>query len=268
MDVTDLRDYSGPDRVILTSDYWEMIKNEKPAVRHMTGFKKLDQAIDGIEGEEVIVVSGPTGHGKTTFCRTIMVRLAEQGKRSLFFSFENAPKKIASDHRNLSNAIYMPMEHHPMNLEWIEKRSTEAAMKYEDLSAIFIDHLHYMLPLDSADNMSIRCGHAMRFVKQRIAIALGLPVFVVAHMTKIPHDQEPSLSHLRDSALIACESDTVLIVWRRTDLDPLGMKLTTMGQNLATLKVDKARRSGTMGMRIEMFKDGLTLNEIKQRHDD
>jgi replicative DNA helicase len=262
MDVKELLNYDGPDRVVLSSDYWEMIKNEKPAVNYKTGFSKLDEAIDGIEGEEVIVVSGPTGHGKTTFCRTVMMRMAAEGKRSLFFTFENAPKKIASEHRTLQEAIYMPLQHHPMNLDWIERRSLEAALKFKDLSAIFLDHLHYVLPLDSAENMSLRCGHAMRFIKQQIAVKLGVPVFVVAHMTKIPNDQEPSIGHLRDSALIACEADTVLVIWRRKDVDPSGRKLESSIQNLAMLKVDKARRVGTMGLKIEMFKDGLRLMEI------
>lgn len=261
MDVEKLRTYDGPDSVVLTSDYWETIKNEKPPVKFKTGFTALDEAIDGIEGEEVIVVSGPTGHGKTTFCRTVMMRMAKEGKRSLFFTFENAPKKIAAEHRTLDEAVYMPREHHPMNLEWLEHRATEAALKYSDLSAIFLDHLHYILPLDSAENMSIRCGHAMRFVKQRLAVALGIPVFIVAHMTKIPNDQEPSLGHLRDSALIACEADTVLVIWRRKDVGIMGAKLDSMDQNLATLKVEKSRRAGTMGRKIEMYKDGLRLME-------
>lgn len=263
MDVNELKDYQGPDRVVLSSEYWEMIKNDKPPVKFKTGFGKLDDAIDGIEGEEVIVVSGPPGHGKTTFCRTVMTRMAALGKRSLFFTFENAPKKIAAEHRTPEEALYLPLEHHAMNLEWIARRSVEAALKYADLSAIFLDHLHYILPLDTADNMSIRVGHAMRFVKQELAVKLGLPVFIVAHMTKIPHDQEPSMNHLRDSSLIACEADTVLVIWRRKDTDGMGAKLDTMTQSLATLKVEKSRRIGTMGLKIEMFKEGLKLEEIK-----
>lgn len=262
MDVAQLRTYEGPDRVVLSSDYWEMIKNEKPPVKFQTGLAKLDQAIDGIEGEEVIVVSGPSGHGKTTLCRTIMTRMAAQGKRSLFFTFENAPRKIAAEHRSLEEAIYMPLRHQAMDLGWLAERSTEAALKFSDLSAIFLDHLHYILPLDSAENMSIRVGHTMRFIKQHLAIKLGLPVFLVAHMTKIPHAEEPSVSHLRDSSLIACEADTVLVIWRRRDSDGMGMKLDTMNMNLATLKVEKSRRIGTMGLKIEMFKDGLKMVEL------
>lgn len=262
MDVKALQNYEGPDRVILSSDYWELIKDEKPPIHHKTGLESLDECIDGFESEEVIVVSGPTGHGKTTFCRTVMMNLAAQGKRSLFFSFENAPKKIVAEHRDRKEALYIPLQHHAMDLEWIEERAMECAVKYSDLSAIFIDHLHYVIPLDSAENISIKCGHAMRFIKQHLAINLSLPVFVVAHMTKIPAAEEPCLRHLRDSALIACEADTVLVIWRKMDVGTGGQRLDTTIQNLAMLKVDKARRSGAMGRKIELYKDGLRLVEI------
>jgi replicative DNA helicase len=257
----ELRNYAGPDRVVLSSDYWELIKNDKPPLKHMTGFRSLDQAIDGFESGEVIVVTGPTAMGKTTFCRSVMTQLASWGKRSLFFTFENDPRRIAAEHRNPQEALYMPMDHKPMNLHWLEKRCLEAALKYPDLSAIFIDHLHYVIDMAGRNNMSLEIGSTMRFLKQNLAVALGLPVFIVAHMTKILPDDEPNMSHLRDSALIACEADTVLVLWRRLDLHPDGSKLDTMHQNLATLKVEKARRVGTMGRKIDLKKDGLRLVE-------
>jgi replicative DNA helicase len=255
-----LKDYDGPDRVILSTDYWELIKNDKPPLKHLTGFNRLDVAIDGFESEELIVVSGPTGHGKTTFCRAVMMELASQGKRSLFFSYENSPKKIVSEHKLPETALYMPMDHRPMNILWLEKRCIEAALKYADLSAIFVDHLHYVVDMANRGNMSLEIGQTMRFLKQNIAVALNVPVFIVAHMTKIPPNEEPSISHLRDSSMVGCEADTVLVIWRQFSEDTYG-KLSGLTNNRATLKVEKARREGTMGYKINLIKDGLRLLE-------
>lgn len=256
-----LRDYSGPDRVVLSTEFWDLIKNEKPALKHKMGMKKLDLAIDGFESEELIVVSGPTGHGKTTFCRTVMMELAKHGKRSLFFSYENSPKKIVSEHQSSDRALYIPLDHRPMNIAWLEKRCIEAALKFADLSAIFIDHLHYVVDMANRQNMSLEIGQTMRFLKQNIAVALGLPVFIVAHMTKIPPNEEPSISHLRDSAMVGCEADTVLVIWRQFSSDKFG-QLAGGSNNEALLKVEKARRVGTMGYKINLLKDGSKLTEL------
>lgn len=258
-----LRTYDGPDRVVLSTEFWEIIKNDKPPQKHLTGFKRLDESIEGFESEELIVISGPTGHGKTTFCRTVMLELAKHGRRSLFFSYENSPKKIATEHKEPEHALYMPLDHRPMNLHWLEKRCVEAALKYKDLSAIFIDHLHYVVDMANRNNMSLEIGQTMRFLKQNIAIGLNLPVFIVAHMVKIPLNEEPSIHHLRDSAMVGCEADTVLVIWRCFDTDKTGKPLDLGEQNHATLKVEKSRRVGTMGRKISLFKDGLRLMELE-----
>lgn len=264
INVAELRGYEGDDRVIPSSELWRMVKDYKPAIKEKTGLSKLDAAIDGFESEEVIVVSGPTRMGKTTLCQTIMANMTKSGKRPLFFSYEVSPRKIAYAHRNEADAIYLPLAHHAMNIEWLESRCWEAALKYPDLGAIFIDHLHYVVDMRSRNNMSLEIGATMRFLKQRIAIALNLPVFLVAHMTKIPFDQEPGLEHLRDSALVACEADTVLVLWRQFDRDFHGEKLKTMNQGLAMLKIEKARRTGAMEVRIPLCKHENTLVEIKE----
>ena len=69
------------------------------------------------------------------------------------------------------------------------------------------------------------------------------------------------MAHLRDSSFVAQEADTVLIVFRRFDKDFMGAKLDTMLQGLSTIKIDKARRSGTMGLKIKVKKGGNELTE-------
>lgn len=257
----ELLNYEGPDRVISSPDYWELIKNRKPLVRHQTGIVGLDQAIDGFEPGELIVISGPTAMGKTTLCDTIIRNLATESKFALFFTFEVTPEKIVQEHKDPANLLYLPMEHKSMDLRWLKERCWEAALKYPQLSAIFIDHLHYVVDMGSNRNMSLEIGQTMRFLKRDIALALRLPVFLVCHAAKIPLDEEPSIQHLRDSSFVAQEADTVLVVFRRRDKDLGGKPLETLDQGLATIKIEKARRKGTMGRKINVCKMGLKLIE-------
>jgi replicative DNA helicase len=261
-ELRELRDYKGDDRVVSSVEYLSLMKNENPPRKYLTGIAGLDKLMGGFEDEELTVISGPTNMGKTTLCRTIMRKLANEGKRPLFFSFEIDPKHAATHHNLPANAIYLPLTHKATNLRWLAQRCAEAAVKYADLSAVFIDHLHYIIDMSSRNNMSLEIGTTMRFLKWQIAVPLNVPVFIVCHMVKIPMNEEPNINHLRDSALIACESDTVIVLWRRYDcLEPGGPPQKTMMMNLATIKVEKSRRLGTLGQFIHARKTGDILEE-------
>lgn len=255
-----LADYDGPDRVVSSITFAEMLAQLPPVVKSLTGIASLDEAIDGFEVGELIVISGPTAMGKTTLCDSIVTALNRQGKRSLFFTFEVTPAKMIQTRKDPENCLYLPLQHKAMDLAWLRDRTQEAIEKY-DVSAVFVDHLHYVVDMASNKNMSLEIGSTMRFLKRDIAIALNIPVFIVCHASKVPFDQEPSMQHLRDSSFVAQEADTVLIVFRRFDLDLLGKKQTTMLQGLATIKVDKARRTGVMGTKIKVKKNGHELVE-------
>jgi len=255
-----LKHYDGDDRVISSITFAEALK-EKPVVpQQKTGIPSLDAAIDGFEPGELIVISGPTAMGKTTLCDTIVQNLNKEGKRSLFFTFEVTPAKMVMNHQDPETCIFLPQEHKAMDLDWLRDRTQEAIEKF-NISAVFIDHLHYIIDMATNRMMSLEIGRTMRFLKRDIALGLNIPVFIVCHASKVPFDQEPSMAHLRDSSFVAQEADTVLIVFRRFDKGLLGTPLSTMMQGLATIKIDKARRSGTMGLKIRVKKEGHQLIE-------
>lgn len=260
MDVKDLSKYDGPDRVISSVSFVEMLKDRPKTPKHKTGISALDAAIDGFEPGELIVISGPTAMGKTTLCDTIVQNLNASHKRSLFFTFENTPAKMVETHADPETCLYLPLEHKSKDLAWLRDRCEEAIAKFQ-VSAIFIDHLHYVIDMAMRGNVSLEIGSTMRFLKREIALDLNIPVFIVCHSTKMNFDVEPGMQHLRDSSFVAQEADTVLIVFRRFDLDFDGMKLPTMLQGLSTIKIDKARRTGTMGLKVKVKKDGHRIIE-------
>lgn len=258
--------YDGPDRVVSSVVLAQMLQESLVIPKRFTGISSLDQAIDGFEAGELIVISGPTAMGKTLLCDTIVNNLNHQGLRSLVFTFEVTPAKMIENHKEPETCVYLPLQHKAMDLAWLRDRTAEAISKYQ-VSAVFIDHLHYVIDMTSNHNMSLEIGATMRFLKRDIALALNIPTFIVCHSSKILPDQEPSMSHLRDSSFVAQEADTVLIIYRRFDKDLLGKPLTTMLQGLATIKVDKARRTGAMGVKIKVKKEGHHLIETLEESD-
>jgi replicative DNA helicase len=256
-----LAEYSGSDKVVSSIELAEHYAAFNiPTKRHMTGIPKLDTAIEGMEPGEVVIITGPTGSGKTFLSDTIVRNLRTQKVFSLFFTFEVRSEKFVMWHKDPESVVFLPSEHRGQDLEWIRQRIWEAKLKYGCEVAV-IDHLHYVIPMDKKDNVSLVIGNAMRFIKKEIALDLNMVVILLAHITKISDDKEPSLNDLRDSSLIGQEADTVLIVWRRFDVDDEGNPLDTMHDGLATIKVDKARRTGAMREKIKVKRDGMKLIE-------
>lgn len=258
-----LVDYDGPDRVVSSIEFAEMIKNRPPLPKHLTGIGALDAAIDGFEPGELIVISGPTAMGKTLLCDTIMSNLRKDSKFSLFFTFEVSPEKIVQNHSTPESVIFLPLQHKSMDLKWLGWRILEAQLKY-NCSAVFIDHLHYVIDMMTDKNMSLEIGYLMRRLKQ-MALSMQIPIFIVCHMGKLDLQTEPSIHHLRDSSFTGQEADTVLIVWRRMDIE-FGKPTDSMLQGLASIKVAKARRTGAMGTRINVRKDGHFLIQDNEQN--
>lgn len=265
------KNYTGPDRVVSSVAFSKMLESLPPIRKHLTGFPQLDEAIGGFEVGELIVVSGPTAMGKTLLCDSIVSNMNQEDKRSVFFTFEVTPSKFIENHKDPKTCVYLPLEHHASDLVWIQDRVLEAIEKYE-VRAVFIDHLHYVIDMKSKQNMSLEIGSTMRMLKRDVAIALNIPVFIVCHASKVPMGQMMTMDHLRDSSFVAQEADTVLLVSRRYDRDLFGkIKEGSMLQGLATVTVAKARRTGTMGLRIKIKKEGHSLieslNEPEESHD-
>lgn len=267
MGVKNLKTYTGPDRVVSSIAMAAMLDNLPPVSKYMTGFPLLDEAIGGFEVGELIVISGPTAMGKTLLCDSIVSNLNQIDLHSVFFTFEVTPSKFIENHREPKTCLYLPLQHKASDLSWLRDRVEEAIEKYE-VSAVFVDHLHYVIDMRSKQNMSLEIGATMRFLKRDIAIALNKPVFIVCHASKVPVGQVMTMDHLRDSSFVAQEADTVLLVTRRYDKDLFGKTKTTMLDGLATVTVAKARRTGAMGIKVKIKKVGHTLQESGEPDDD
>ena len=262
-----LKAYTGPDRVVSSVAFAAMLDSLPPVAKYLTGFPALDEAIGGFEVGELIVISGPTAMGKTLLCDSIVANMNIENLRSVFFTFEVTPSKFIENHREPKTCLYLPLQHKASDLSWVRDRVEEAIEKYS-ISAVFIDHLHYVIDMRSKQNMSMEIGATMRYLKRDVAIALNKPVFIVCHASKVPVGQVMTMDHLRDSSFVAQEADTVLLVTRRYDKDLFGKTKTSMLEGLATVTVAKARRTGAMGIKVKLKKVGHVLQESGEIDDD
>ena len=211
------------------------------------GFPLFDDAMDGgVRAGELITVSGRTGEGKTTFCQQISVNLSDNNIPSLWFSYEMGFWYLNDKFKRISKndlAIYSPIEIISSELKFLEEEIIEAREKA--CKVVFIDHLHYLVPLGGIENTSLLVGGIVRELK-KIAVRNQIIIFLIAHAKKIYQGENLDLSSLRDNALVACESDYVYLIERirqeKGKLDSQGFLYT----NQTKIQLAKNRRKGDL----------------------
>lgn len=255
----ELYEYNGPDKVISSHELDELMANDPEPKKVASGIPTMDRILNNLEAGELIVVTGPAGHGKTTFLTTVSSNMAEKDIKSVWFTLEVTPrqfvKKMKARHDKLP-LFWLPKENTENNIKWLINRIIEAKVKH-NVDAVFIDHLHQIFSVDryNGKNLSLEIGDIVAKIKQ-IALQFNLVIFLVAHSTddKQNRNKEPSISSFRDSGMINRLADVALGVWRiPNDDDGTSNKLQeSFGEddNRAKMRIWKNRREGKLGYAI------------------
>lgn len=237
-----LLDYAGEDQVVSAAVIWKRESGKyqtKQAIR--LGINGIDTQIGGgaFPGQ-LVTISGPTGEGKTTLCRSFTRSFIEQGVHPLWFSYEETPLQFLSKFPNGSHDyFYMPSELLSNQSKWIEQRILESKIKF-GTKAVLVDHLHFLIDFYMR-NSTLEIGSIVRKMKL-LAIELDICFFLIAHIGKVDKSRELQQGDIRDSALIEAESDTVIYTWR-TAID---------GKEMNYVKVTKNRETGIRNFKIPL----------------
>jgi replicative DNA helicase len=253
----ELAEYKGEDQVVAAQDLYRKLKdisNMRPEGFMKSNFPTMDNLIHGFWGGELTVISGPTKMGKTTLAQTLTVEFAEQDKSGIWFTYE-VPALQFLDYFPALPAFYMPSQLRSNALDWLYKRVYEAKLKF-GLDYAFIDHLHYLIDMNR-HNISIEIGHVMRFLK-KMAIAMNIHIFLIAHLEKIRLDNEPDETNLRDSSFVGQECDNCFMIWRKRSSE----------YNEAVVKIVLNRRFGVMGKKFTVMKIDKFLREVDKTYDE
>lgn len=252
-DKSDLSDYEGLDQVISSYEMEERLRQrreEKPLVSHMTGIPLLDSYTEGFREGELIVVSGPTGEGKTLLCQSFTDKFSQDGAYPLFFSFEMPPEFFLRCFPTVPY-FYMPAELKPYSWKWFCDRCEENRKKHTG-KIIIIDHLHFLLHFFKGGNPSLEIGRLVRLLK-RLAVDCHYMIILIAHTGKIEEGQKATMNKIRDSSFITQEADTVLMIQRILD---------EQTENNAVITIEKCRWTGAFNKIIKVTKTGGYLREL------
>lgn len=215
----------------------------------LTHYNELDKITEGFLGGELIILSAPTKSGKTTFCQSITLNMAEKGKSVLWFTLEMSWQELTRKFLQMSgeNAelpIFYPIDNSKLCVTWIQELA-EKAIKEKDIKMLIIDHLHFLIPLrDFHTNVSFLIGGIVRDIK-KLAVSLNIPIILICHPGMVHEDEEMSWRNIRDSSFITQESDFTIVMHRvyRKEKDSKEKVAT----NEAKISVELNRRTGALG---------------------
>jgi replicative DNA helicase len=254
LDEESLEGYAGKDKLVSFRQAAHHFRNRKSYKIGDFGIEGLDRLTDGIHEGELVVLSGLTKHGKTLLAQTASANLAKNQVPSTWFTFEVPPAQFLEPFTKIDSMLdhcYMPLEHKAYNLKWVFHRILEGWRK-NGSRVVFIDHLHFIMDIARARNPSLEVGTIVRALK-RLAVDRMLAIVLICHVSKGQKEvDEDSYEHLRDSSLIAQESDTVIFVRRRPEVGECAAKIT----------VDLHRRTGVMKQSTWAVKVGSFLQHM------
>lgn len=233
--------YEGEDKIVSWPEIRTELRKKPPEEKIFTGFKLLDKTLDGFRPKQLITLTGITKHGKTTFAMELAQRLKNYAP--LILPFEEPAEELIMkfEERGMDIPLcYSPLTSRNRSLDWIEDKIIEAKAKY-GTKIVFIDHLDYINEVmqPNGENETTRVKHTMQHLKD-MAKQWEVVIVLLTHLKKVQLDRNPDLEDIRGSAAISQESDTVMIMWRKTERVNGEIEI----YNDATLSIQANRRTG------------------------
>ena len=245
-----------------------------------SGFKDLDNLTTGFKPQELIVIAGRPGMGKTAFALNIAGHITGEGIPVLIFSLEmsrqqlgvrllcseakvdsNTLRKGFLTHNELERLFQTKdkLEHVPFFIDdtrtitVLEMRAKARRIKMEHgLGLVIVDYLQLMQGSRDAERRDLAVAEISRGLRA-LAQELDVPVIALSQLNREPmrrKDKRPQLSDLRESGSIEQDADVVTFVHRE---DALGEKGQQGG--VAEIIIAKQRNGPTDTVKLAFLKE-------------
>ena len=239
------------------SDLSKKVQNMPVIPKVRTYFEKLDYFLDGgLQGGELMVMSGPSGNGKSLICQSMAYNQGANNIPSLWLTLEmgwqsTTRKFMAMDweyklmEKPSSLPIFYPIDNRALSLDWLKKQIFKAKRE-NGVEIVYLDHLHSLLSLmDMKGNTPLILGGIVKELHQ-IVIEADIPLVLIAHTKKLNVGDVPDINSIRDSGMIVCEADFMGILWRERDKSSINNEEVTENANVYTdrtfFSLEKNRR--------------------------
>lgn len=253
-----LRNYEGTDEIVCLDQMKTTIDAQRYTNHFSVGIPTLDSLLNGFVGGELIIVSGLTKNGKTSFCQSITTSLSKKNINSLWFSFEMSYRQLVQGFQDENGLnIFVPATLKNSTMLWIKSKILEAILKY-DVKCVFIDHLGFIQDLANKQDRRLEIDTLVREIKT-LALELDIVIFLIHHIRKIESGSIPTFDDLKESSAIAQDSDKVLMIWRDFTKSRRGEIEMT---GLTKLSIELDRREGIYKRVITLKYNNKQFTEV------
>lgn len=218
--------------------------NRKEESGISTGYKKLDETIDGFMAGQLVTIGAGTGRGKSAFAVNLALNIRDQGYTVGLWSFEMDEHEV--NQRILSNVTgigkndkYRQEERYNLVKKYTSRVQSEKAgiqiftdriidlgnfylncrrlSIRNNMKVVIIDYLQLIhLSGFTAQNRTSEVEHITKTLKS-IASELGITIIILSQLSREHEkraDKTPILSDLRDSGSIEQDSNIVIFLHR------------------------------------------------------
>lgn len=215
-------------------------------VRYLSGYRALDDCLGGLLPGTVFVLAARSGHGKTDFALSLMLRYAAAGLRVLYYTMEMSKKqmmvRVAAKLTGINNARIRDKRLNEEEKALISRafglikgrdviRMAEDRPNLEALrenirayrpAVVFLDHLSLMRMVRRKTRVE-EVAETTRAIKA-LAMETGTAVVELVQMNREVEKRavkRPLLSDLKESGTIEEDADYVMFLQARKGDSPL-----------------------------------------------
>lgn len=186
-----------------------------------SGLPTLDFINGGFDKQELIIVTGETGIGKTNLAMNALFHIAQRDVPVLFFTMEMSTVEVVQrfiGFDNESGSVAAKPIHFYADPRGVDIHTLRASIRYSvkelGVEIVVIDHLHYFAKKaeNNREELEIICREIKTMARE-----YDVPIILIAHTRRLPGNQtRPYLSDIKDTSSIAQDADQVIIVWKDT----------------------------------------------------
>jgi replicative DNA helicase len=222
------------------------------------GLESMRNRLPRLKRGQFVVIAANTSVGKSTFMATHACWQARQGARVLWIGLEMSRDEVLASFCRVETGLDPSEERNIAT--WCPEGAAEAwAETFAPLAVDVRDDLHDIASIDSAVRLAcmsatppdivyvdylqrVRVDGAANDFARASAVSAGLktlaaqtriPVITASQFNRaVPHGEEPSLFHLKDSSSIEQDANIVLLLWR-TDKEATAREDHALGCRVA-----------------------------------
>jgi replicative DNA helicase len=230
----------------------------KPALP--CGIKLLDDMfLGGFRDGQLVIISGLSGHGKTTLSMQITKQYSIKAVPVVWISYEMSINEMQWKFQQMGGyeelMCYTPKKHTSENVKWLEEKVIEAISVY-DCKIVFVDNLDFLTIDKQEGDDKLTAQKRIVGMLKRIAIEYDIIIFLNAHTTKLEDGKEPRMQNLYGASEVYKLADAVIFIHRLREKVGRGEQELEFTDE-SKIIVDKNRLNGKTGSIKVVFKNNM-----------